>query len=284
MNTAGSATLSFGLVSLPVKLGKADTDDGVDLSSRCECGAGVEPKRNEDGDAVICKSDDCDRSYSWWNSVPARVYEAGDDEIPLAEDELDAARDEVPVDTGHIEKVCPVKEVLLHYAVTGNYYVVPSEDDFGEQYAVIERVLDAEDLAMLTYLSIGKTRRYAIIAEGGVLLALQLADKKPLDERVNFDADDAMVDQARSLLESERSDDPALDDVADHGLKQLIRDKIATDADEGDEPEAAPEPEPEPTAETDGGDPDDDRDDDPEESADDAEDDAEQEVGQTTLV
>lgn len=268
MNTAGKATLSFGVVSLPIKLGKADQDDGVDLSSRCECGESVKPMRNEDGDAVVCT--ECDRSYSWWNSVPAKAYEVGDDEILLEEDELDAATADDPVDHGDIEKVVPVDEVVRHYAVVGSYYVVPESEDFGEQYAALQQALDRSGEALLTYLPIGKTRRYAVVARQGVLLALKLADMRPLDEDVNFVAGDGMVDQISGLLDPARADDPALEDVADIGLKELIREKIpAPDADAvADEP--APDAATEADGETDAG------------ADDEAE--TEEEEGQATLV
>lgn len=256
MNTSGTDTLDFGMVKLPIKLGKADVDEGVDLSSRCACGAGVEPARiatdddgelvvDADGGAVICEAR-CGEVYSWWNSVPGKAYEAGDDEITLDPDELAEARDEVPVETGRVEKVSPVKEVLLQYAVTGNYYVVPEDEDFGDQYAVIEAALDAQNRAILTYLGIGKVRRYAIIAEGGTLLALQLADKKPLDEPTDFEVPDGMMGQAKNLLDSSFDPDPALDDVQDQGVKELIRSKLAPEP----EPDPDPAPEPEADAET----------------------------------
>lgn len=229
-----SATLSLGMVKIPFGIAKASTEDTPDLKTICDCGGQIGPMSDDEGNKVACK--ECGDGYSWYNSAPGKGYELGDEMIPLTADEVEQAKEYEPVETGNVEKAVAVKRVLLHYAVEGNYYLLP-EDDFGDQYGVLAHVLNDQDLSLLTYLRFrSKTRRYAIVSEGGVLIALQLADKKPLTD-LDYGTDEAMEEQAGQMLESMIADDPALDDVEGEGLKQLITEKVGATDDDADEPE-----------------------------------------------
>lgn len=230
-----SATLALGMVQIPFGIAKASTNDNPDLKSLCECGSTLGYMADEDGNKIQCSDDGCDHAYPWWNSAPGKGFELGDDLVPLTSDEIEAARENTPVETGQVEKVAPVKRVLLRYAVEGNYYLLP-EDEFEDQYGALVAALNDQDLALLTYLQFRtKTRRYAIVSEGGVLLALQLADKKALPS-LEYGTDQAMEQQAASMLEGMVEDDPELEDVEGHGLRELVRGKIETD-DPDDSPE-----------------------------------------------
>lgn len=221
-----STTLSFGMVSIPVKLSKASSRSGVSTESLCECGSDDQSYAgDEDGNKVVCN--ECDGRYSWWNQLPGKGIKTADGGIiEVDKEEVEEAKNEVPVETGQIEKVVGVKEILLQYNISGNYYLIPDSDDFKEQYNVLVQVLNDEQEAMLTYIqNRSNVKRYAIISKGGVLMALELKDKKTLDEDVETDVDDVMVEQGKQLLDSLRADDPELEDVNDHGLKQLVREK-----------------------------------------------------------
>lgn len=229
----GSATLTFGMVSIPVKIAKASSQSTPSLTSICECGG----KLGYCDDPVQCK--DCGERYSWWNQVPGKAFELGDDLIPLTTEEVEQAKNAEIIDTGKIEKVVPVKRVFLEYNIEGNYYLMPDED-FGDQYGALVAALNERDLSMLTYLRLRtKTQRYAIASVGGVLLALQLADKKPLPD-LEYGHDAALEAQAGQLLDSMTTDDAALADVEGDPLKAVIRERMDETTEE--EPEAdAPE-------------------------------------------
>lgn len=235
-----SATLSMGMVQIPFGVAKASTTDAPDLKSVCECGSPLGYMADDDGNKVACQDDDCTNAYSWWNQAPGKAFELGDDLIELSADEVDAAAEAVPVDTGNVEKVCEVGDVLLHYGVEGNYYLLP-EAEFADQYGALVAALNAHGQAILTYLRFrSKTRRYAVVSRGGVLLALQLADKKAIPD-LDYGTDESMEEQAATMLDSMTDDDPALDDVEGHGLKELVREKAG--AGEGERAETAIAPE-----------------------------------------
>lgn len=221
-----SAALALGMVKIPFGIAKASTVDSPDLNSLCDCGGQLGPMSDDEGNKVQCK--DCGDGYSWYNSAPKKGFELGDEMIPLDGDEVAEAREESPVETGQVEKAVPVKKVLLHYAVEGNYYLLP-EEEFEEQYGVLVGVLNEEELALLTYLQFrSKTRRYAIVSEGGVLMALQLQDKKAIPD-LEYGTDESMEQQAATMLESMVADDPALEDVEGQGLKEMVREKVGAD-------------------------------------------------------
>lgn len=235
-----SATIGLGMTQIPVGIAKASTDDAPDLKTLCECGGKLGPMSDDDGNKVQCK--DCGDGYSWYNSAPGKGFELGDELIQLDADAVSEAREEPPVETGNVEKVVPVKRVLLHFAVEGNYYLLP-EDDFKDQYGVLVHVLNDQDWALLTYIQMrSKTRRYAVISEGGVLLALQLADKKPLTD-LDYGHNEQMEQQGATMLEGMVTDDPALEDVEGRALKQLVRDQMDDQAfaPEDDDTESAVE-------------------------------------------
>lgn len=60
-----SATLSMGMVKIPFGIAKASVDEAPDMKTLCECGSRLGPLSDDDGNKVACKSDDCDRRYSW---------------------------------------------------------------------------------------------------------------------------------------------------------------------------------------------------------------------------
>lgn len=234
----GSATLGLGMVQIPVKLVKASTSDAPNTTNVCgECGAGdLGYIEDDDGNRVECK--ECGQRHSWWNGFDGTGFELGDDLITLDADAVKEARSEPAVDdTGNIKAAPDVEDVLAFYAVQGNYYLVPQED-FEDQYGVLVRVLQDEHKALLTHLHLNRnTRRYAIISRGGVLLALELADKQPLDERIEWEVDEAMEAQAKTMFEG-LNDDPELPDVEGEPLKALIREHLEAD---GEDEEAVEE-------------------------------------------
>lgn len=217
-----SETLSIGMVGIPVKIAKASDDGGVDLSTLCSCGGEV----TSVDDPVVCK--DCGERYSWWTSVPDKGFEVGDEIVHLDGDDVKAAREEPPVDTGTIEKAAPLGRVMLHYNTVGNYYLLP-EEGFEEQYGALVGALNELDVALLTYVQLRtKTQRYAIISEGGVLLALQLADKKAIPD-LEYEVDETTEAQAEQMIEGMVEDDPALDRVEGEPLRELIREQLEQD-------------------------------------------------------
>lgn len=229
-----SAALSLGMVKIPFGIAKASTEDVPELKTLCDCGGRLGPMSDDDGNKVACK--ECDTGYPWYNSAPAKGFELGDEMVELSADEVEAAKDAEPVDTGNVEKAVAVKSVLLHYAVEGNYYLLP-EDEFEDQYGVLVAVLNEQDRALLTYLRFrSKTRRYAIVSEGGVLIALQLADKKPLTD-LDYGTDEAMEQQAATMLEGMVDDDPTLEDVEGAGIKALVKEKVGGDQMKPKDPE-----------------------------------------------
>lgn len=218
-----STSLTLGMVQIPFGIAKAASEDAPDLKTLCECGGSLGPMSDDEGNKVACK--ECDEGYSWYNSAPGKGFEVGDEMIQLDGDEVAEARSEAPVETGNVEKAVPVKRVLLHYAIEGNYYLLP-EEEFADQYGVLVGVLNDQDLALLTYIQLrSKTRRYAIVSEGGVLMALQLQDKKAIPD-LEYGTDEAMEQQAAGMLDSHVSDDPALPDVEGEGIKDLVREKV----------------------------------------------------------
>lgn len=218
-----SATLSLGMVKIPFGIAKASSEDAPDLKTLCDCGGPLGPMSDDDGNKVACK--ECGAGFSWYNSAPGKGFELGDELVELSADEVSDARDDAPVETGNVEKAIAVKKMLLHYNVEGNYYLLP-EDEFRDQYGVLVGVLNQEDLALLTYIQMrSKTRRYAIVSEGGVLMALQLQDKKALPD-LEYGTDEGMEQQAASMLSGMIEEDPALEDVEGQGLKQLVREKM----------------------------------------------------------
>lgn len=226
-----SATLGMGMVKIPFGIAKASSTDVPDLNSLCDCGGSLGYLEDDDGNRIECG--ECGDRYSWWNSAPQKGYLFNDEMIPLDADEVDAARSDPPVNLGNVEKAVPVKKVLLHYNVEGNYYLTP-EDDHRDQYGVLVGVLNEQEWAILTYLQLrSKTRRYAIISEGGVLMALQLQNKKALPD-LEYGTDEMMEQQAAEMLEGLVEDDPELEDVEGQGLKEMVREKIE---DVGPEPE-----------------------------------------------
>jgi len=232
-----SATLALGMVKIPFGIAKAASEDTPDLKTLCECDGSLSYMADDDGNKVQCT--ECDEAYSWWNSAPQKGFELGDEIIPLDADEVSEARDEPPVETGTVEKVVPVKRVLLNYAVEGNYYLLP-EDDFADQYGVLVGVLNDQEWSILTYIQIrSKTRRYAIVSEGGVLMMLELQDKKAIPS-LEYGMDDAMEQQAAGMLEGMVEDDPELEGVEAQGLKELVREKAGERAPD-DEVEVAQE-------------------------------------------
>lgn len=225
-----SVKLGIGFSPVPFGFAKASSDGGIDTKSLCDCGGRCGYLSDEDGNKVECQ--DCGERYSWWNSVPQKGFKLADDYIPFDPD-VDA---EPPVETGQVEKVVPVKRVLLHYAIEGNYYLLP-EDGFAEQYGALRATLDKQAWAILTYLQPHtKTRRYAIMSEGGVLMALELADKKAIPS-LDYDTSEAMEQQAEQMLESMVEDDPALEDVEADGIKQIVKER-AQEAESDTEPDA----------------------------------------------
>lgn len=227
-----SASLALGMVKIPFGIAKASSTDSPDLTNLCNCGGSLGYMEDSEGNKVMCK--DCGVGYSWWNSAPAKGFELGDEIVELDSDEIEQAREAAPVETGQVEKAVSVKRVLLHYAVEGNYYLLP-EDEFEEQYGVLVGVLNQEDLALLTYIQMrSKTKRYAVVSEGGILMALELADKKAIPS-LEYGTDEAMEGQAATMLESLVEDDPALEDVEGQGLKDLVAAKVEQ---ETPEPEA----------------------------------------------
>lgn len=238
------ATVQVGIGFSPVPFGwaKASAKDGIDTKSLCECGSRCGYVTNEDGHFVACKDDECDRTYPNWFAVPQKGFKVGDEYIPVDTDELS----EPSVETGQVEKVCDVGNVLLQYAVTGNYYLLP-EDEYEGQYGALVGVLNDENLALLTYLQPNsKVRRYAIISRAGVLMALQLADKKAIPS-LDYERDEALEGQAKSLLAGQVTDDPTLEDVEDQPIKAAIREQVEPQAfapeDERDGEADAPTPE-----------------------------------------
>lgn len=218
-----SASIALGMVKIPFGIAKAASTDVPDVKSLCECGGTCSYLSNDEGHKVECT--DCGETYSWWNSVPKQGFELGDEMIELDGDEVEKARSESPVETGQVEKVTPVKSVLLRYAIEGNYYLLP-EDEFREQYGVLVGVLNDESWALLTYLQFrNRTRRYAIVSEGGVLMALQLQDKKSIPD-LEYGTDEDKEKQAKTMLEGMVEDDPSLEDVEGQGLKDLVREKV----------------------------------------------------------
>lgn len=226
----------MGMVKIPFGIAKASTSDVPQLKTLCSCGGRLGMMEDDDGNKVACK--ECEEAYSYWNAAPAKGYKLGDEYVIIDPDDLS---DEPPVETGNVEKVVGVKRVLLHYAVEGNYYLLP-EEDHADQYGVLVAVLNEQDWALLTYLQMrSKTRRYAVISEGGVLLALQLADKKALPD-LDYGTDEAMEGQAATMLEGLVEDDPALADVEGHAIKEAVRESVEPQAFAPDE-EDAPLPE-----------------------------------------
>lgn len=231
-----SATIAFGMAKIPVGIASASSKDSLSLKSVCdECGGVCSYMEDDDGNKVQCGG--CGKGFSWWNQVPLKGYELGDDIIPLDADDVSAAREEPPVETGNVEKVVEVGQVHLHYNVEGNYYLLP-EEDFEDQYGALVGSLNAEGLAILTYLQLrSKTQRYAIISRGGVLLALQLQDKKALPE-LEYGTDENLERQATSMLQSMTDDDPALEDVEGQGIKELVTARVEEQEPEPVAPEA----------------------------------------------
>lgn len=219
------------MVKIPFGIAKASSTDVPDLTSLCECGGSVGYLEDSEGNRIECQ--DCGEHYNWWNSVPSKGFMFNDEIIPLDADEVDQARADPPVNIGNVEKVVPVKRMLLHYNVEGNYYLTP-EDEHRDQYGVLVGVLNEQDWAILTYLQLrSKTKRYAIVSEGGVLMAFQLQDKKALPD-LEYGTDEMMEEQAADMLEGLVQDEPALEDVEGKGLKEMVRQKVN---------EQAPEPE-----------------------------------------
>lgn len=220
-----SVSIGFGMVNIPLNVAKATSDGSPGTDNVCNCGStDLSYAGNEDGDKVECK--DCGESYSWWNQIPNKGYETEDGEvIELDSEEVDKVKEEAPVDTGQVEKVTGVKRVLLQYNVTGNYYLKPDEGH-EDQYGALVRVLDEMDNSLLTYLQLrNSTKRYAIISEGGVLMALELQDKRPIGEDIEYEVDEGMEQQAKMMLENMQSDDPELEDVEGQKLLELIQEK-----------------------------------------------------------
>lgn len=226
-----SANLTLGMVQIPLGIAKAASEDAPDLKTLCECGGSLGPMSDDDGNKVACK--ECNEGYSWYNSAPAKGFELGDEMIRLDADEVSGARKDAPVGLGNVEKATPVKRVLLHYAVEGNYYLLP-EDEFRDQYGVLVGVLNEQDLALLTYLQLrSKTRRFAVVSEGGVLMALQLQDKKAIPD-LDYGTDEVMEEQAAGMLEGMVEDDPTLPDVEGQGIKEMVREKVGKSEPEED--------------------------------------------------
>lgn len=224
-----TAAIQFGMAQIPFGIAKASAVDAPDLKSLCDCGSPLGYMADEDGNKIQCKDAACDHAYSWWNAAPAKGFELGDEIVPLDSDEVDAARERTPVDTGAVEKAAPVDAVLLEYAVEGNYYLLP-EDGFEDQYGALVGALNETDRALLTYLELrSKTQRFAIVSEGGVLIALLLRDKKAVPS-LEYGVDDAMEQQATTMIESVADDDPALPEVEGQGLKDLVAEKVGADA------------------------------------------------------
>lgn len=235
-----SASIGFGMVNIPVKIAKATSDGSPGTDNMCECGStDLSYAENDDGDKVACK--DCDRSYSWWNQIPKTGYETENgDVIELDPDEVKEAKEEAPVETGQVEKVTEVKSMLLQYNVTGNFYLKP-EEGHEDQYGTLVRVLDEQDISMLTYFQMRKkTKRYAIISEGGVLMALELQDKRPIGVDIEYEVDEGMESQAKMMLENMQTDDPELEDVEGQSLMELIeREREEADLETTDEEDVA---------------------------------------------
>lgn len=221
MRASGSAKLTFGMVSIPVKLAKASSKDTPSTTSICSCGSKI------GYDGLKCKDDDCGETYSWWTDDGiSKGFNIGDEIIKLDPDEVEEAKNECPVEAGTIQKVVSVKSMLHQYNVNKSYYLIP-DDDFEDQYGTLMETLNDEDLCMLTYFQLRKaTRRYAIVSENGVLMAFELADKKTFTEDVEYEVDDAMKGQAKTMLDQMKDDDPELEDVEGHGLQELIGDKL----------------------------------------------------------
>lgn len=231
----GSATLGLGMVQIPVKLIKASTDDAPELERVCdECGStDLGFVGDEDGNKYGCN--DCGEARGWWSSFDRGAFELGDEIIHLDSEKVEELGSEPAVENpGNIEAAPGVEETLVEYAVVGNYYLVPQED-FNDQYGVLVRVLQDEHKCLLTYLHIrGSTRRYAIISRGGVLVALQLADKRPLGEQIEWDVDKTMEAQAKSMFDG-LTDDPELPDMEGQPLKDLMQEQLEEEGEDEDE-------------------------------------------------
>lgn len=222
MRASASATLTFGMVSIPVKLAKASSKDRPSTKTICQCGSSV------GYDGLKCKNDDCGETYSWWSDGDlTKGFDTGEETIQLDADEVEEAKKSCPVETGDIQKVVEVKSMLLEYNVNKSYYLIP-DDDFGDQYGTLVEALEDEDLCMLTYLQLRKaTRRYAIASEDGVLMAFELQDKKEFTEdEIEYEVDESMLSQAKGMLSQMKDDDADLEDVEGDGLEELIDEKL----------------------------------------------------------
>lgn len=216
-----SASLNFGMVSIPVKIAKASSGSGAPSPDNlCECGGSL----GYTSDPVECKC--CSNRYSWWNSSDIKKgFDIDGETVFLNKEEVKEAKNKTPVKTGNIEKVTDVKKVLLEFNIEGNYFLTP-KGDFEEQYGALVQVLEDKDLAMLTYFEMrSKCKRYAIISEDGVLMALELKDKKPLGEDLDYDVDEAMASQAEMMIETMYDEDASLENVQGQGMQELYDEK-----------------------------------------------------------
>lgn len=225
-STIKSVNIKFGMVNIEVNMSKATEKDRIKTQSLCgSCGSEVRYLSDDEGNRIECK--ECNERYKWWNSKGIeKGYKIGDDYIELTKEEIKEAKERAKEDkdVGEVVKASPIKEVIDHYNLGDQYYLVPNED-MGEFYGAIVKALQDEDIAFLTYISIrSRAKRYAIISENNRLIAIELRDMREPPE-IDFEIDETKVSQTKMLLDNLKEKNPHIPDIDQRAIKNLIENK-----------------------------------------------------------
>lgn len=219
--TMWKGTISFGLLSIPITVGKATGEQREhSLVTVCEHGAKID--RSERCGAG---HEDCTLTKS-----KAVCTDEGSDDVPatyhvFSTAEIDAIEESTKDDSLEILDVQPVKALPMEFSM-GTYYLRP-EKGAEKSFALLHAALATTRLGMVTKWCRSATQSLCVIhaSEGMILLTkipFMAEIRKPGDnERKHWkiDVPEKQIALAIDLLNENRSKDFAWDGFIDEGYR-----------------------------------------------------------------
>jgi DNA end-binding protein Ku len=186
-----SATVSFGLVSIPVKAYKTSSDDKVSFKMITKNGNGVKMQFRDVGTDEVVTKGECDSGY-----------EIGDGKfVVFTDDELDSL---AGAKNNYIEivEVSDSVDLSPHHVEQALYL---SPDGSEKAYSLLAKCLKAtKRVAVCKWYSRGKDHLVAIAPVGKLLMMFKLyyaTELRSLDVSINSEPSDKEVTLANKLLD-----------------------------------------------------------------------------------